>query len=43
MYKYKYFVKKSQEIGLINKNIRGAVLVGMRFNKPKKKTSESSL
>ncbi|MFI5203339.1 MAG: DUF4421 family protein [Flavobacteriales bacterium] len=43
MYNYKYFVKKSQEIGIINKNIRGAVVLGMRFNKPKKKSTRSSI
>lgn len=37
MYNYKYFVKKSQEIGIVNKNLRGAIVIGYRFDQPKKK------
>jgi hypothetical protein len=37
MYNYKYFMKTSEEIGIINKNLRGSVVFGWRFDKPKKK------
>lgn len=43
MYEYKRIKNKELEMGIKNLNVRGAIMVGMRFNKLKKPSARSSI